>query len=81
MPDFTTIDTARLFAIAERLISVETVQDIETFRLKVQEAATIVTEAALRILGYQSRAILRDSTRAAVARAIELYQQEAQSED
>lgn len=73
---FSAIDTARLFSIAERLISPQTISDIDAFRQHVQAAATIATEAALRILGCNSRAILEDHTAAAVSRTIEIYEEQ-----
>jgi hypothetical protein len=48
------VDTAKLFEIAMRLVSVETVQDVRAFAAKVQEASQIVVAAAMRIAGIDA---------------------------
>jgi hypothetical protein len=72
-----TIDTAKLFAIATRLVSVETVQDVRAFATKLQEAAQIVTAAALRIAGIDApadtRAVHNPAQIVLIERAISVY--------
>jgi len=74
--NFTLLDMDKILAMANRLVSVQTVADIQEFRVKVQEAAEIATEAALRILGVTTRALLPDDQAAIVSEIVLRYQQQ-----
>jgi hypothetical protein len=73
------VDTAKLFTIAMRLVSVETVQDVRAFAAKVQEASQIVVAAAMRIAGLDApadtRALHTPAQSAQIETAIAAYQE------
>lgn len=78
MADFTaklaSINFAKLQAIAQRIVSVETVEDAYAFAQKVREASEIAINAALRIAGIEQAARgLDDEHNQNVSRAIDMY--------
>jgi len=73
--DFSTLDTDRLFAIAKRAVSHETVTSAEAFAALITKAADVAVKAGLYIItGEQSRDF-RD--RATVNQVIAEYDAEA----
>lgn len=67
------INTEKLFAIAWRIASEETVAEAKAFVALVNEAAKLVIKAGLRIRGEQSR-FLSDPDTKIVDRIIEEYE-------
>ena len=73
----TAIDLDRLWQIAGRLVSIETVHDAREFADTIQQAADIVTQAGLRIAGVQSRAVLPNEQARLVHAACTQYHEAA----
>lgn len=71
-----TFDPTRLFSIAARIVDVQTVKDAQQLAQKIKEAADIVTQAGIRIMGLpdDGRTLLSPEQETQVTQAIAEYQ-------